>query len=441
MADDMGLGKTVQVIAFLLKLKGDGDLSSPALVVCPTTIVGNWEKECRRFAPSLNVSIYHGSERSLTIKNKDVVITTYGTLRRDIDKFSQREWRAVVVDEAQNIKNPDTDQARAIKSLKTPTRIAMSGTPVENRLAELWSIFDFINRGYLGQAQIFQKKYAVPIEKYRDRDCIERLKTATAPFILRRLKKDKTIIDDLPDKIVSDEYCYLTKEQAALYQRAVDSTMETIEGSGGIQRKGLIFKLITSLKQICNHPAHYAKKGEPRKEQSGKAERVVDLAGKVLSLDQKALVFTQYREMGGLLAALFARELKEEALFFHGGLTRKRRDGMIEEFQEKDSGGIMVISLKAGGTGLNLTSAAHVIHYDLWWNPAVEDQATDRAYRMGQTKNVMVHRLITLGTFEEKIDEMLKSKKELADLTITAGEQWLTELSDRELKDLFSLAG
>jgi SNF2 family DNA or RNA helicase len=221
----------------------------------------------------------------------------------------------------------------------------------------------------------------------------------------------------------------------------VDATMEIIQGSAGIQRKGLIFKLITSLKQICNHPVHYSKKGEARKEQSGKAERVVDLAGKVLSLDQKALVFTQYKEMGDLLASLFASELKEEVFFFHGGISRSKRDAMVEAFQEKESPGIMVISLKAGGTGLNLTSAAHVIHYDLWWNPAVEDQATDRAYRIGQTKNVTVHRLITLGTFEEKIDEMLKSKKELADLTITAGEQWLTELSDRELKNLFSLAG
>lgn len=441
MADDMGLGKTIQVIAFLLKLKDDGGLSNPALVVCPTTIVGNWEKECRRFAPSLNVSIYHGSERSLTVKNRDLVITTYGILRREIDKFSHREWRAVIVDEAQNIKNPDTDQARAIKSLKAGVRIAMSGTPVENRLAELWSIFDFINGGYLGQARTFQTKYAVPIEKYRDKGSIERLRTATAPFILRRLKKDKSIIEDLPDKIVSDEYCYLTKEQAALYQRVVDSTMETIEGSEGIQRKGLIFKLITSLKQICNHPVHYSKKGEPRKEESGKAEKIIDLAGKILSLDQKALVFTQYREMGDLLSQLFARELREEVLFFHGGLARKKRDAMIEGFQERDSGGIMVISLKAGGTGLNLTSAGHVIHYDLWWNPAVEDQATDRAYRIGQTKDVMVHRLITLGTFEEKINEMLISKKELADLTVAAGEQWLTELSDRELKDLFSLAG
>ncbi len=252
MADDMGLGKTVQVIAFLLKLKGDGDLASPALVVCPTTIVGNWEKECRKFAPSLSVSIYHGTERSLSAKNKDVVITTYGTLRRDIDKFSHREWRAVIVDEAQNIKNPDTDQTRSVKSLKAPVRIAMSGTPVENRLAELWSIFDFINRGYLGHPQTFQKKYAVPIEKYRDRKAIERLKTATAPFILRRLKKDKSIIEDLPDKMVSDEYCYLTKEQAALYQRVVDATMETIEGSAGIQRKGLIFKLITSPKSTAS---------------------------------------------------------------------------------------------------------------------------------------------------------------------------------------------
>ncbi len=280
LSDDMGLGKTVQVIALILKLKEEGDLASPALIICPTSIVGTWEKECRKFAPSLNVSTYHGSERSLAAKNKEVVITTYGTLCRDIDKFSLREWRAVIADEAQNIKNPDTQRARSIKSLKAGLRIAMSGTPVENRLAELWSIFHFINEGYLRSAQVFQKEFAEPIERHRNGKCIAKLKKLTAPFILRREKRDKSVIEDLPDKIVTDEYCYLTKEQAALYQLVVDATIEAIERSEGIQRNGLILKLFTSVKQICNHPVHYSKKGEPRMEQSGKAQMVVDLVGK-----------------------------------------------------------------------------------------------------------------------------------------------------------------
>ena len=438
-ADDMGLGKTIQVIALILKLKEEKRLTHPAIVVCPTTLVGNWQKECSRFAPSLNLSIYHGTERDMTLNDKDMLITTYGMLRRDLKKFMDKRWGIAVIDEAQNIKNPDTEQTKAVKSLNADGYIAMSGTPVENRLTDLFSIFDFINRGYIGEREKFKREYAIPIEKYRNNERIKKLKSATAPFLLRRLKTDKTIITDLPDKIIFDEYCYLAKEQAAIYQQVVDMVMKEIEISEGIERRGLIFKLITSLKQICNHPVHYSKKGEPLKELSGKAEKIVDLIQKILSMKEKAIVFTQYKEMGDILLDMVKKELNEDVPFFHGGLQRTRRDKMVEDFQTKDSIKLMVISLKAGGTGLNLTAAANVIHYDLWWNPAVEAQATDRTYRIGQDKNVVVHRLITMGTFEEKIDEMIKAKKELADLTVTTGEQWITELSDKELKNIFSL--
>ncbi|MGQ9498623.1 MAG: SNF2-related protein [Desulfotomaculales bacterium] len=440
LADDMGLGKTIQIIALILKLKEENQLDSPALVICPTTLVGNWTKECGRFAPSLNVAVYYGAERRLSTSGIDVLITTYGVLRRDLGKFKNREWSLVVVDEAQNIKNPGSEQTRAVKSLPAKVRLAASGTPVENRLTELWSIFDFINRGYLGSLPDFTRRFAVPIEKYRDREKISRLKRATAPFILRRLKTDRSVIKDLPDKVITNEYCHLTKEQAALYQQVVDAAMREIEKSDGIKRKGLIFRLITSLKQICNHPAHYTRKGNVAKELSGKAEKTVELVKKIILAGEKVLIFTQYREMGELLVEMIGGELKEDVLFFHGGLPRTKRDRLVEEFQGGDRHPVLVVSLKAGGTGLNLTAAANVIHYDLWWNPAVEAQATDRTYRIGQTKKVIVYRLITLGTFEEKIDEMLGAKKELAELTVAAGEQWITELSDRELLEIFRYA-
>lgn len=439
LADDMGLGKTIQAIALVLKMKERNAGKRPALVVCPTTVVGNWHKEVERFAPSLRASIYHGAERRLHTKGVDLVITTYGTLRRDLEKFKARPWGALIVDEAQNIKNPRTDQARAVKAIKAGFRVALSGTPVENHLGELWSIFDFLNPGYLGPLETFQRNYAAPIEKYRDAESIERLRRATAPFIMRRLKSDKRIISDLPDKISAEEYCYLTAEQAALYQRVVDEAMEIIEASEGMQRRGLILKLITSLKQVCDHPALFAKKGRVEARLSGKAARAVSLLENALAAGEKALVFTQYVEMGELLLKMLQAELGERALFFHGGIPRKKRDDMVREFQEGGSHAVMVVSLRAGGTGLNLTAASNVIHYDLWWNPAVEEQATDRTYRIGQSRNVYVHRLITLNTFEERIDEMMRDKRELAELTVSAGERWITELSNRELKEMFAL--
>ena len=440
LADDMGLGKTVQVLALLLKYKEEGRLANPVLIVCPTTLLGNWVKECAKFAPSLQVDVYHGSERQLAARGTELVMTSYGTLRRDREKFKRKKWELVIIDEAQNIKNPETDQTKAVKSLRANGYIAMSGTPVENRLTELWSIFDFINRGYLGKRQEFVKNMAMPIEKYRDRERISKLRQATAPFLLRRLKSDRAVIRDLPKKAVKDEYCYLSREQAALYQQVTDSMMGEIEEGKGIARKGLIFKLMTALKQICNHPVQYTKQGSALKVHSGKAEKALFLLENIIRSGEKALLFTQYREMGELLVQLLETELAEKVLFFHGGLSRKKRDQMVEEFQTNDRGpAVMIISLKAGGSGLNLTAASNVIHYDLWWNPAVEDQATDRTYRIGQRQDVQVYRLISLGTFEEKINEMISTKKELAALTVAAGESRLSELSNNELRELFTL--
>ena len=440
LADDMGLGKTVQVLTLLLKLKEEGRLEKTALVVCPTTLIGNWVKECKKFVPSLKTEIYHGSSRRLSVKGTDMIITSYGVLRRDIDKFKRKKWALTIIDEAQNIKNPETDQAKAVKSLTAGSYIAMSGTPVENRLTELWSIFDFINRGYLGKRQDFINNFAVPIERFRDGEKIQKLRAATAPFLMRRLKSDKAIIKDLPDKTIKDEYCYLSKEQAALYQQVTESMMQEIEQGDGISRKGLIFKLMTALKQICNHPVQYTKKGKAQRSHSGKAEKALSLLENIVAGGEKALLFTQYKEMGELLMELIKEEIHVEPLFFHGGLSRKKRDEMVENFQNNGNASpVMIISLKAGGTGLNLTAATNVIHYDLWWNPAVEEQATDRTYRIGQTKNILVHRLISIGTFEEKIDEMIAAKKELAGLTVAAGESSLSELSNEELRALFTL--
>jgi len=333
-----------------------------------------------------------------------------------------------------------TLETLAVKSLNTGAHIAMSGTPVENRLTELWSIFDFINKGYMGDLSDFQRNYSIPIEKFRDDTKIQKLRHATSPFMLRRLKTDKSVIDDLPEKLIFDEYCYLSNEQAAMYEKILETNLQSIGANDGIKRRGLILKLITSLKQVCNHPVLYAKQGELTKAMSGKTEKAFSIIENIIEQKEKVLIFSQYKEMGGLLVEMIKKELGQDSYFFHGSLTRPKREEIIENFQNNDDIKLMVISLKAGGTGLNLTAATNVIHYDLWWNPAVEDQATDRTYRIGQTKNVIVHRLITLGTFEEKIDEIIKSKKELADLTVSTGERWITEFSDRDLREIFSLS-
>ncbi len=437
-ADDMGLGKTIQVISLILKLKEENKLKNPVLVVCPTTLMGNWMKEMQLFAPSLKVATYHGLDRKLDLKN-DVILTTYAIMRIDVEEMKNNTWGMIVVDEAQNIKNPDTAQTLAIKSLKSDIKIAMTGTPVENRLTELWSIFDFINKGYLGSLKEFQKSYAIPIERFKEKSRASKLKLSVSPFVLRRLKTDKGVISDLPEKMVMNDYCYLAKSQAVLYEKTLNEMMEKISGFTGVNRRGNIFKLITALKQICNHPYQFLKSGGTSKDLSGKAEKCIDLVQNIIDNEEKTLIFTQYKEMGDLLTRIISEECGTDPSFFHGSLTVPQRESLIEDFQTNNDRKVMILSLKAGGTGLNLTSATNVIHYDLWWNPAVEDQATDRTYRIGQEKNVMVHRLITLGTFEEKIDEMLKSKKELADLAVYEGEKIITELSDDEIYEIFSL--
>ena len=440
MADDMGLGKTIQVISLILKMKEENKLDKPVLVICPTTLIGNWIKEIQIFAPSLDAVVYHGAERKLDLKH-DIILTTYAIMRIDVEELKKNNWGMVIVDEAQNIKNPDTAQTIAIKLLKSDVKIAMTGTPVENRLTELWSIFDFINHGYLGTLREFQKGYAIPIERFKENSRAAKLKMSVSPFVLRRLKTDKNVISDLPEKIVINDYCYLSKAQAVIYEKTLNEMMEKISGFSGINRRGNIFKLITALKQICNHPYQFLKGGEMTREQSGKTDKCIATVQSILDRGEKTLIFTQYKEMGDILCRIIGEECNTVPLFFHGSLTVVQREELINKFQNDDDCKIMILSLKAGGTGLNLTSATNVIHYDLWWNPAVEEQATDRTYRIGQDKNVMVHRLITIGTFEEKIDEMLKSKKELADLAVYEGEKILTELSDEEIYEIFTLTG
>ena len=440
-ADDMGLGKTLQVITTLLKLKEDGELKKQkALVIVPTTLLTNWDKEIRRFAPDLNAYIYHGTNRKIEpLKDADVLLTTYGVARTETAKLQKQKWVLIAIDEAQNIKNPSTAQTKAIKKIKAPVKIAMSGTPVENRLSEYWSIFDFTNKGYLNSLTNFKKDFAKPIEVDRDQKQLDKFKRITEPFILRRLKSDKSIIQDLPDKIEKDQFCKLTPQQAAIYQNVLDTTMKTIEAAEGIARKGMVLKLITALKQVCNHPKQFLKKGNADAALSGKSQLLFDLMQQILDNGEKTLIFTQYQEMGKMLVEMLEKEFDLEISFLHGGVSRKKRDEMVEDFQNNRTTRILILSLKAGGTGLNLTAANNVIHYDLWWNPAVEAQATDRAYRIGQKKNVMVHRFITQATFEEKINKMLLAKKELANLAVSTGEKWIGEFSDSELKELVKL--
>ena len=441
LADDMGLGKTLQVITLLLHQKEAGQLADKkALVIAPTSLLTNWRKEIERFAPALSVQVYHGNQRQLKDQSHDIILTSYGLVRSDNATLSKPGWRTVVIDEAQAIKNPGSQQTKAVKKLKADIRIGMSGTPVENRLREYWSVFDFSNKSYLGTQKKFQEEYATPIEKDRDQASLQRFRKITAPFILRRLKTDKSIISDLPEKVESNRYCQLSKEQASLYQSTVDTIMEELNSAEeGIERKGVIFKLLNALKQICNAPSQYLKRDQPVEGESGKLSTFMEIMREATEVGEKVLVFTQYTTMGDLLAGSIRKTLGIEAPFLHGGLSRKKRDQLVDDFQNNPRCQVMILSLKAGGTGLNLTAASQVIHYDLWWNPAVEAQATDRAYRIGQKKNVQVHRLITEKTFEEKIDAMIQSKKELADLTVASGEQWLTEMSDKDIRELVSL--
>jgi len=443
LADDMGLGKTLQVITTLLKLKQDGEFDKhKGLIVVPTTLLTNWSKEINKFAPELKTHIYHGTNRSLEpLAEADLLITTYGVARSETTKLNKQKWLTLVIDESQNIKNPTTAQTKAIKKIKAPVKIAMSGTPVENRLSDYWSVFDFSNKGYLGSLKKFKENFAYPIEIDKDKRQLRIFRKVTEPFILRRLKSDKTIIKDLPDKIEKDQYCKLTPEQTALYQSVVDTTMKSVESAEGIARKGQILKLITALKQVCNHPKQFLKKGKSDPALSGKCGLLFDLLRQLLDNGEKALIFTQYKTMGKILVELLADEFGLEVPFLYGGVSRKKRDEMVEDFQNNRTTRVMILSLKAGGTGLNLTAASNVIHYDLWWNPAVEAQATDRAYRIGQTRNVMVHRFITQGTFEEKINKLIQEKKNLASMAVATGEKWIGDLSNSELSELMRLEG
>lgn len=440
LADDMGLGKTLQVLTAIQYFKDEGLLEKQkVLVIAPTSLLTNWQEEIRKFTPDLTSYIFHGPGRRFTKKDYDIYLTSYGVIRSDAGKFKNKKWFLCVIDEAQNIKNPDTKQSKAVKSIKAKHKIAMSGTPVENRLAEYWSIFDYINKGYLTSLKSFRKNYIVPIEKERNMDVLDNFKQITQPFILRRLKTDKSIIKDLPDKIVNDVYCNLSREQISLYKETLDASIEDIEANEGIKRKGIVLKLINSLKQICNHPSQFTKSKNYSVDESGKLEVLMGTLSNILDNNEKVLIFTQYVQMGNIIKDLAEKTFGQEVLFLHGSLSRKKRDLAVKKFQNNPQNKIFIVSLKAGGTGLNLTAAQNVIHYDLWWNPAVENQATDRAYRIGQSENVMVYRFICKGTFEEKINEMIHKKEELAQLTVGDGETFITEMDNNELKEMLSL--
>ncbi|WP_223067090.1 DEAD/DEAH box helicase [Paenibacillus caui] len=466
LADDMGLGKTVQVITAMLDGNGNGNGSRNSndsdndngnendngnggadahLIICPTSLLGNWQRELNRFAPQLSVYIHHGSKRLHgeaflnACRQHDVVLTTYQLVGRDAAEMHEAVWSAIVLDEAQYIKNFGTKQAQSVMKLKAPQRIAMTGTPVENRLGELWSIFQFLNPGYLGSAAAFRRQYAPGSENRPE--ALTKLRKLVAPFLLRRLKSDPDIRKDLPKKIEMKSYCTLTAEQAALYRSVTDELLVRLGDSSGIARKGMVLSSLTRLKQICDHPA--LQRGESEKpaaaDRSGKLERLLELTDTVTENGEAALIFTQYVRMGELLARQIGTRYGFQPFFLHGSVHKPERDAMVRAFQDGSGPPLFILSLKAGGVGLNLTRANHVIHYDRWWNPAVENQATDRVFRIGQEKNVEVHKLICQGTLEERIDELIERKRSLSEQVVGSGEQWLTEMSTEELQDLITL--
>ena len=520
LADDMGLGKTLQVITFLLKMKQEGKFAEKkAIVVMPAGLLCNWQVEIKKFAPDLTFFAYHGGRRNLQKFNADVLLTTYATFRKDFAELDKHEWQTIIIDEAQNIKNADSEQSKLLRRMRAPMKIAMSGTPVENRLMEFWTIMDFANHGFFPSASEFREKFETPIQKNGNQIVAETFRKITAPFMLRRLKTDKSIISDLPDKIIQDEYAELTRSQAALYQKTLEHFMQELEMEQALsekandahalfKRKGIILQMILALKQICNHPATFLKglaaksaadastqdaatvpaesadsptprhpddhreedylKGECRdqaglgmtepkgrgeapssevlsnvpksnKLESGKMQMLLDLLKSIQEQGEKTLIFTQFAEMGHLLKSTIEEELGLRTHFYHGGCTQTQRSEMIQDFQENPDCKVLILSLKAGGTGLNLVAASQVIHYDLWWNPAIEAQATDRAFRIGQKRNVQVHRFITKGTFEEKINALLETKKAIANLTVNAGETWLADMDDKQLAEVFCL--
>jgi SNF2 family DNA or RNA helicase len=450
LADDMGLGKTIQLLSLLADQAGDPDgssLAGPTLLVCPMSLVGNWQREAARFTPDLRVHVHHGADRldadalSAALAAVDLVITSYGVATRDRAALSQLTWARVVCDEAQNIKNHATRQARAVRALPAAARIALTGTPVENRLSDLWSIMEFTNPGLLGTAEKFREKYALPIERHGSAPAAQALKRLTQPFVLRRLKTDKTIISDLPDKQEMKVWCNLTPEQASLYAATVTDMLSRIaDAADDISRRGLVLATMTKLKQVCNHPAHLLGDGSRLPGRSGKLARLEEICDEIMADGDKALCFTQYAEFGRMLQPHLAARLGCPVLFLHGGTTKKQRDAMVVTFAELDEPALFLLSLKAGGTGLNLTAASHVIHVDRWWNPAVEDQATDRAFRIGQRRDVQVRKFVCVGTLEERIDAMIEEKKALAERIVGTGESWLTELSVDDLRAVLTLS-
>ena len=456
LADEMGLGKTLQAIALITSRPQD----RPHLVVCPTSVVGNWERELARFAPELRVIRHHGPDRPVTgraFRPGQVAVTSFALLRRDVGMLEDVDWDVVVLDEAQQIKNPASKGARAARSLRSKVRVAMTGTPIENRLSELWAIVDVTNPGLLGTQRAFNEHFAAPIERWHDEAAATRLRRLVAPFVLRRRKDDAEVAVDLPRKQELTVACRLTREQASLYQAAVE---DAFRGAGlgmtAFERRGRILALLTALKQICNHPAQYLRDVPTRSStvaeagretgglagRSGKLARATEILAELVDAGERALVFTQFREMGELLVRHLGSHLGlPEVPFLHGGVPLRQRDAMVSRFQEdEDAPPVLLVSLRAGGTGLNLTRASHVVHYDRWWNPAVEDQATDRAHRIGQTRTVTVHTLVTAGTLEERIAELLDRKRALADAVVGTGETWITELDDDELHELVALS-
>lgn len=445
LADDMGLGKTIQALAFLLHEKERGE-RRPVLLVAPMSVLGNWIKEAQRFAPGLKGLLHHGPQRwhgdsfVREAQAADLVITSYHLLYRDYAALRKVNWAGVLLDEAQNIKNPDTQQSQAARALQAEYRLALTGTPMENNVGDIWSIMDFLNPGMLGKREVFRDTFFRPIQSGTDPSARSRLRRVTTPFILRRLKTDKQIISDLPEKMEGKVFCPLTLEQARLYEEELESFQRELGQAEGIGRRGLILAVLTRLKQICNHPAHYLRQAQAPSRRSGKLLRLEEMLEEVFARGESALVFTQYAEMGGLLKRQLCQTFAREMPFLHGGVPRKERERLVQEFQESSGPLAFVLSLKAGGTGLNLTRATHVFHYDRWWNPAVENQATDRAFRIGQTRNVMVHKFICGGTLEERIDALIESKTALADEIVTSGETFLTELSDEALRDILKLS-
>ena len=440
LADDMGLGKTIQVLSAILYYKEKNLFENEsALIIVPPTLISNWENEIKKFTPELTYFIYHGSNRTFPLEEYDIMLTSYGVVRLDLDMFTDRTWFLCVIDEAQNIKNPNTEQTKAIKTVNAKSKIALTGTPIENKLMDYWSIFDFTNKGYLSTKDDFKRQYVMPIEKLEDEEVLKELRTIAKPFVLRRLKTDDDIKKELPEKFVNDIYCTLTKKQIRLYNAILDEIFFDIENSKGIQRKGIILKILTALKQTCNHPAQFLDIKKPKISESGKMELLADILSNILDADEKVLIFTQYVEMGKLIQELISKKFKQEVLFLHGSQTLKEKTNVIDTFQEDESYKILVATLKTGGTGLNLTAAQNVIHYDLWWNPAVENQATDRVHRIGQEKDVMVYRFITKGTLEETIDAISKHKIDLAKKSISNDETFLTEMTNEELKEVLRL--